>query len=186
MVLLSLLLLLLLLLSLLLLLLLLLLQASQDRAIHAVTKTMTGVFVSSLKLSAFHAGFTWLTLRCFDTHFVCLATAASAVAAVLPFVPVYLTALPGVVELVLLRGAVVKGILLFALHFAAYYFGDDLIYREIEPTLTNLVALGVFGGIYVFKNPLQGAVFGPMCLALLSCCYNLHSSLNTPERSSLL
>jgi hypothetical protein len=93
---------------------------------------MRGVFVSSLKLSAFHAGFTWLTLRAFDAHFVCLATAASAVVAVLPLVPVALVAAPAVLELAMLRGAPVKGLVLAALHFAAYYIGDDLIFREVS------------------------------------------------------
>jgi hypothetical protein len=93
---------------------------------------MRGVFVSSLKLSAFHAGFTWLTLRAFDAHFVCLATAASAVVAVLPLVPVALVAAPAVLELALLRGAPVKGLVLAALHLGAYYFGDDLIFREVR------------------------------------------------------
>lgn len=138
---------------------------------------MRGVFVSSLKLAAFHAGFTWLTLRAFGTHFVTLASAASAVVAVLPLVPVALVALPGVLELVLLRGAPVKGFVLAALHFGAYYFGDDLIYREVEPTLPYLVGLGVFGGMYSFKNPLRGVVLGPMMLALLSVGYNLHRDM---------
>jgi hypothetical protein len=93
---------------------------------------MRGVFVSSLKLSAFHAGFTWLTLRAFDAHFVCLATAASAVVAVLPLVPVALVAAPAALELALLRGAPVKGLVLAAMHLGAYYFGDDLIFREVR------------------------------------------------------
>lgn len=42
-----------------------------------MTKALRGVFVSSLKLAAFHAGFTWLTLRAFGTHFVCTATVTS-------------------------------------------------------------------------------------------------------------
>ncbi|WIA18476.1 hypothetical protein OEZ85_009932 [Tetradesmus obliquus] len=152
-------------------------EASQDRASRAVTRAMRGVFVSSLKLSAFHAGFTWLTLRAFDAHFVCLATAASAVVAVLPLVPVALVAAPAVLELALLRGAPVKALVLAALHLGAYYFGDDLIFREVEPTLPYLVGLGVFGGMYTFKNPLQGVLLGPMVLALLSVGYNLHRDL---------
>jgi hypothetical protein len=154
-----------------------LLQASQDRASRAVTKALRGVFVSSLKLAGWHAGFTWLTLRAFGTHFVCTATVASAIVAVLPFIPVYLTALPAVLELVLVRGAAVKGLVLLGLHVGAYTFGDDLIYREIEPTLPYLVGLGVFGGMWHFANPLQGVLLGPMVLALLSVGYNLHREM---------
>jgi predicted PurR-regulated permease PerM len=85
-----------------------------------VTKALRGVFVSSLKLAAFHAGFTWLTLRAFGTHFVCTATVASAIVAVLPLVPVALVALPAVLELVLLRAAPVKGLVLLSLHLGEF------------------------------------------------------------------
>ena len=30
------------------------------------------------------------------------------------------------------------------------------------------------GGIATFSNPLQGAIFGPMALSMLSLAYNLH------------
>jgi hypothetical protein len=113
---------------------------------------MRGVFVSSLKLSAFHAGFTWLTLRAFDAHFVCLATAASAVVAVLPLVPVALVAAPAALELALLRGAPVKGLVLAALHLGAYYFGDDLIFREVRAfgcALSEVCSVAKYYGGYV-------------------------------------
>ncbi|KAF6262359.1 hypothetical protein COO60DRAFT_650220 [Scenedesmus sp. NREL 46B-D3] len=48
---------------------------------------------------------------------------------------------------------------------------------QVEPTLPYLVGLGVFGGMYTFKNPLQGVLLGPMVLALLSVGYNLHRDL---------
>lgn len=115
----------------------------------------------------------WLLVAWCD---VCTA-AAAAIVAVLPLVPVYLAALPAVLELVLVRGAAVKGVVLLALHVGAYTFGDDLIFREIEPTLPYLVGLGVFGGMYNFANPLQGVLLGPMVLALLSVGYNLHREM---------
>jgi hypothetical protein len=136
---------------------------------------MRSVFLSSLKLSVFHAAFTWLTLRVFATHFVTAATAASAVVAVLPLVPVWLVALPAVLELVVLRAEPIRGLVLGVLHLGAYYFGDDLIYREMEPSMPYLIGLGVFGGMYTFRNPLQGVLIGPMLLALLSVGYSLHS-----------
>jgi hypothetical protein len=142
-----------------------------------VTAALRGVFVSAIRLAAFHAGFTWLTLRAFGTHFVCTATVASALVAVLPLVPVCLVAAPAVLELALLRGSPVKAVLLGGAHLAAYYFGDDLL-REIEGVnLPYLVGLGVFGGMVHFSNPLQGVLLGPMVLALLSVGYSLHREM---------
>ncbi len=149
-------------------------QESQEKASQAVTRAMRGVFVSSLKLLVFHAGFTWITLRAFGAHFVFLSTAVSGVAAVLPFLPVFLVALPAVLELAVLRGSWWRALLLGSLHVGAYTIADDLIYREIEPTLPYLIGLGIFGGMYTFKNPLQGVLVGPMLLALLSVGYSLH------------
>lgn len=37
-----------------------------------------------------------------------------------------------------------------------------------------LTGLGIFGGMYFFDNPLQGAIIGPMLLSLLSVFFNLH------------
>lgn len=134
---------------------------AQSRAAAAVTRALRGVFVSSLKLALFHAGFTWVTLRLFGVaHFVHLATAASAVAAVAPLVPVAAAALPAAAELALLRGRPLKALLLAALHVGAYTVGDDLIYREVEPTMPYILSLGVFGGMSYFKNPLQVRVLG--------------------------
>lgn len=51
---------------------------------------------------------------------------ASAVSALLPFVPTYAVALPGCVVL-LAQGRLLAALLFFALHFTAYYIGDTVI-----------------------------------------------------------
>ena len=54
------------------------------------------------------------------------ASVASAVCALLPFVPTYAVALPGCVVL-LAQGRLLSAVSLFALHFMAYYIGDTAI-----------------------------------------------------------
>ncbi|KIY93316.1 hypothetical protein MNEG_14647 [Monoraphidium neglectum] len=110
-------------------------------------------------------------------HFVHLATALSAVAAVMPLLPVATVALPAVAELVLVRGQPLAALALAALHIGAYTVCDDLIYREIEPTMPYILSLGVFGGMTYFRSPLQGVLLGPMLLALLSVAYTLHRDM---------
>lgn len=53
-----------------------------------------GVFISSLKLVAFHGTFTWLTFRMFAVPLAYTATVACAACALLPFIPTYVIALP--------------------------------------------------------------------------------------------
>lgn len=51
---------------------------------------------------------------------------ASAVCALLPFVPTYAAALPGCVVL-LAQGRLLAALLFFGLHFLGYYIGDTAI-----------------------------------------------------------
>ena len=52
-----------------------------------------------MQLALFHALFTWLTLRMFETHFVYASTLASAIFALLPLIPSWLVALPAALQL---------------------------------------------------------------------------------------
>lgn len=52
------------------------------------------MFISSLKLVAFHGTFTWLTFRMFAVPLAYTATVACAACALLPFIPTYVIALP--------------------------------------------------------------------------------------------
>lgn len=65
-----------------------------------------GVFISSLKLVAFHMGFTWLTFRMFGVPLAYTAAVVCAACALLPFIPTYLIALPPCLAL----GAQVRGL----------------------------------------------------------------------------
>lgn len=150
-------------------------------ATTAFTNALRGVFVSSLKLVVFYAMFSWLVLRFFGVHFVYLLTTASAVVAILPAIPVWMIAVPAVAELALLRAEWLSALLLGLLYFLCYWFVNDLILGEIEPSMPYLTGLGIFGGMYAFKNPLQGVLLGPMLLALLSVAYNLHAEFVRKE-----
>ncbi len=52
-----------------------------------------------MQLALFHALFTWLTLRMFETHLVYASTLASAIFALLPLIPSWLVALPAALQL---------------------------------------------------------------------------------------
>jgi predicted PurR-regulated permease PerM len=147
---------------------------ARAKASETITNAMRGVFVSSLKLSVFHALFSWLTLSMAGCHFVYLLTALSTVVAILPLIPVWLIAIPAALALALLKEELLRGFLLVGVHFGAYNWADDLILREIEPSQPYLTGLGIFGGMYTFASPLQGVLLGPMLLALLSVGHNLH------------
>lgn len=97
----------------------------------------------------------------------------AAICGLLPFVPTYAVAIPAT-GLLAARGRIPGGILLFALHWAAYYFGDTLILEDIPGGHPYLLSLGILGGIWTFDNPLQGCLLGPIFLSLLSAFYQLH------------
>lgn len=60
------------------------------------------------------------------------ASVASAVCALLPFVPTYAVALPGCVVL-LAQGRLLAALAFFALHFMGYYIGDTVILEVSSP-----------------------------------------------------
>lgn len=73
-----------------------------------------------------------------------------------------------------IQGNSFAAIVLVVLHVAASSYVDDMVLQEIPGSVPSLTGLGIVGGMYTFSNPLQGAILGPMLLALLSVAYNLH------------
>ena len=85
---------------------------ARERTATAFSEALKSVFVSTIKLTAFHAVFTWLTYRypcesaaeatacrIFGIHLMYLSILASAAAACLPLVPVCLVAVPAALQL---------------------------------------------------------------------------------------
>ncbi|GAB4819140.1 hypothetical protein N2152v2_006186 [Parachlorella kessleri] len=149
-------------------------EGGKQRAASAFTKALGGVFVSSVKLVAFHSAFTWLTFRMFALPLTYTATVLCAACALLPFIPTYVVALPPCIALAA-QGRLVSGLVFLGLHFLAYYLGDTLILEDIPGGHPYLMSLGILGGIWTFDNPLQGCLLGPILLSLLSVFYQLHS-----------
>eukprot|EP00887_Chlorella_sp_A99_P007660 scaffold20.g7660.t1 len=166
-------------------------ESGRQRAAGALSRALGGVFLSSMKLVAFHGGFTWLTFRAFSIPLVYTAAVASAVCALLPFIPTYVVALPGCL-LLALQGRALAGVLFGLLHFSGYYLGDTVILEDIPGGHPYMLSLGILGGIYTFDNPLQarpsplapagpgcprgsGCLMGPILLSLLSVFYALHN-----------
>ena len=98
------------------------------------------------------------------------ASLASAICALLPFVPAYVIAVPGFVSLAS-QGRWVPALAFAGAHLGSLW-GDTLIYEEIEGGNPYLMSLGVLGGIYTFDNPLQvrwcSVGKGKNCLCRLS------------------
>ena len=78
------------------------------------------------------------------------------------------------------QGEGLKAALLFLLHFAAYNYAYEIILKDIPGSAPYFTGLAILGGIYTFDNPFQGALLGPMLLALLSVAYNLHCEFLAP------
>lgn len=100
---------------------------------------MRGVFLSSLKLAAVHALFSWLTLTLSGAHFVYLLSAASAGLALVPLAPVWVVALPAAAQLALL-GRAPAALTLLALHLGCYALVDDVILSEMQPSTPYLTS----------------------------------------------
>ena len=150
---------------------------TRDKVAAAVGRSVQRVFICTLKMAAFHAGFTWLVLRAtmamgLDVHFpYCTVVAAAALAAV-PIVPPYIVAVPVATQLSYI-GQGPLALCFFATFYTVCSFADDAILSEIERVNPYLAFLSIFGGLYFFEG-VQGAVLGPLLLAFLSCIHSLY------------
>jgi hypothetical protein len=149
--------------------------AARLRAATALNAALGGVFMSMLKLAAFHGLFAWVTFRIFGAPLGYTTSVASAAFALLPFIPTYSVALPGCV-VVALQGRVAAGFTLMVLHFFAYYVGDTVVLED-SGGHPFMMSLAILGGLWAFSNPLLGCFLGPTLLSLLSALGALHTEL---------
>lgn len=149
--------------------------AARLRVATALNAALGGVFMSMLKLAAFHGLFAWVTFRIFGAPLAYTTSVASAAFALLPFVPTYSVALPGCV-VVALQGRVAVGVTLMVLHFLAYYAGDTVVLED-SGGHPFMMSLAILGGLWAFSNPLLGCLLGPTLLSLLGALGTLHTEL---------
>lgn len=107
-----------------------------------------GVLVSTFKLITFHGCFTWITFRAMGLPLTYTASVASAVCALLPFVPTPAVALPGCVVL-LAQGRLLAALAFFGLHFMGYYLGDTAI---LEVRLLHSAGGGCGAWVYCARS----------------------------------
>ena len=161
---------------------------TRNKVAAAVGRSVQRVFICTLKMAAFHAGFTWLALRVttaagLDVHFpYCTVVAAAALAAV-PILPPYIVAVPVATQLSYV-GQGPLGLCFFATFYTVCSFADEAILSEIERVSPYLAFLSIFGGLYFFDG-VQGAVLGPLLLAFLSCIHSLYMDAMSEHKKAV-
>lgn len=161
---------------------------TRNKVAAAVGRSVQRVFICTLKMAAFHAGFTWLALRVtmaagLDVHFpYCTVVAAAGLAAV-PILPPYIVAVPVATQLSYI-GQGPLGLCFFATFYTVCSFADEAILSEIERVNPYLAFLSIFGGLYFFDG-VQGAVLGPLLLAFLSCIHSLYMDAVSERKKSV-
>ena len=155
------------------------------KVIATINNAVRRVFSCSLKMAAFHAGFTWLTLRVCETagyyiHFTYCLVIAAAVLAAIPVIPPFTVSLPIALQLGW-RGLPGLGLGLVAGMYLVFSYADDAVLSEIEQVNPYLTFLSIFGGLYFFEG-VQGAVLGPLLLAILSCAHALYMDSTAQAR----
>ena len=150
--------------------------AHRARAAHVLETAVRGVVVSTAKMAAFHAVFTWLTFSVFGVDFAFLAAAAASIFAVMPILAAWNVALPAAAQL-LAQGRGWQGALLLVLHI--YVTGDvaDAIYSEIPGSHPYLTGLAIFSGMWAFDDLLQGAIVAPLTVCIITAIVQLYKEM---------
>uniref|UniRef100_A0A0X3NLM6 Transmembrane protein 245 n=1 Tax=Schistocephalus solidus TaxID=70667 RepID=A0A0X3NLM6_SCHSO len=116
---------------------------------------------------------------------IAIFTAVTAtILGAMPIVSTYWATLPGVIELLFVRGSYWLALFLFGLHLLPHFFLDTALYSEIKgaghPYLTGL---SIAGGLYYFGA--EGAFIGPILLCFLLVGVNLYRCFLTSEATNL-
>uniref|UniRef100_A0A915K3R3 Transmembrane protein 245 n=1 Tax=Romanomermis culicivorax TaxID=13658 RepID=A0A915K3R3_ROMCU len=141
------------------------------RLTEDIEEAVSSVFLATFKMALFYGMFTWLTHTLLSVNIVFIPSVLASMFAAIPFFGTYIVAIPGVLELWLIRGEPFLAILLFILHYLPSYIVDDAIYSEIRLTTPFVTGMAITGGMLWWG--LEGAIFGPLVL----CCLLVTGSM---------
>lgn len=150
----------------------------QNQVIFAITeKVMRAVLVSAMKMSAFHALFTWLLYSFGQLPIVVVPTVLSAILALVPKVSPVWSISVWAAGYLWLHNQRICAALYFFVNLAVWWQVPTVIYAEIPEANAWLTGLGVVLGVGQFG--LAGVVLGPLLASVPLICYNLVKLFNT-------
>lgn len=138
---------------------------------EVLSSTVRQVFIVNVKVSTYHALFTFFVLRVAGVHFVYTCTALSGIGAVIPFFPTFLIGFPAAIELAVVRGQILLGVVLFMGHVGLLSYADWYLYESSSSVHPSVLGLAIIAGSVTFGP--QGAVIGPLLVSVLLTCYIL-------------
>ncbi|VDD82738.1 unnamed protein product [Mesocestoides corti] len=104
---------------------------------------VTSVVVTTLKRTVFYGMYTLLIHTLFGLDAVVIPSIIATILGAIPLVGTYWAVLPGVVELLCLRGSYWLAFLLLILHILPYSFMDTALYSEIKGSVWLRLGLSV-------------------------------------------
>jgi predicted PurR-regulated permease PerM len=140
----------------------------------SVERTIKAILLSTLKISAFHALFTWLTFSLTGIDYVYFPSFVSGLMAAIPLISPFYVCFPAVFALMLQR-AFWSAAALFLSHLWAFWVVDTAILSEIPGTNPYVAGYAIFLGMYAFG--LEGVVLGPIIACFTTIIYHIFAEI---------